>query len=77
MVSGIAYQLYKGFYDINIGLYLFDLVAIRLWYFIPWAAMAFLIHHFVPNKYVGFIILLGLFIGIPFLDKIVFKTSKI
>ncbi|MFK7981312.1 MAG: M1 family aminopeptidase [Saprospiraceae bacterium] len=75
MVSGIAYQLYKGFYDINIGLYLFDLVAIRLWYFIPWAALAFLIHHLVPNKYVGFIILLGLFIGIPFLDKIGLEQS--
>ncbi len=75
MVSGIAYQLYKGFYDINISLYLFDLMAIRIWYFIPWAALAFLIHHFVPNKYVGFIILLGLFIGLPFLDKIGLEQS--
>ncbi len=75
MVAGIAYQLYKGFYDINIGLYLFDLIAIRLWFFLPWAALAFLIHHFVPNKYVGFIILLGLFIGIPFLSRIGLEQS--
>lgn len=75
MVGGIGYQLYKGFYDINIGLYLFDLLAIRIWYFIPWAALAFLVHHLVPNKYVGFIILLGLFIGMPFLDKIGIEQS--
>jgi ABC-2 type transport system permease protein len=70
MVSGITYQLYKGFFDINIGLYLFDLIAVRIWYFIPWAALAFLIHHFIPNKYVGFIVLLGLFIGLPFLSRV-------
>jgi len=75
MVSGIGYQIYKGFYEFNIGLYLFDLLAIRLWFFIPWAALAFLIHHFVPNKYVGFIILLGLFFAIPFLGKIGIEQS--
>ena len=75
MVSGIGYQLYKGFYDIDIGLYLFDLIAIRLWYFIPWVAFAFLIHHFVPNKYIGFILLLGLFIGIPFLNQVGLEQS--
>ncbi|MEM6320243.1 MAG: M1 family aminopeptidase [Bacteroidota bacterium] len=75
MVSGIGYQLYKGFYDINIGLYLYDLLVIRLWYFIPWAALAFLLHHLIPNKYVGFITLLGLFIGIPFLSEIGIEQS--
>ncbi len=75
IVSGIGYQLYKGFYDIEVGLYLFDLIGIRLWYFLPWAALAFLIHHFVPNKYVGFIILLGIVIGTPFLNKIGIEQS--
>lgn len=75
MVGGIGYQLYKGFFDIDIGLYLFDLLAIRTWFFIPWAALAFLVHHLIPNKYVGFITLLALFIGIPFLDNIGIEQS--
>jgi len=75
MVSGIGYQIYKGFFDFNIGLYLFDLLVVRIWFFIPWIAFSFLVHHLIPNKFVGFITLLALFIGIPFLSQIGIEQS--
>ncbi len=75
MVSGVSYQLYSGFYQIDWGHYLFQLLIIDVLIFVPWIAMSFLVHHLIPNKYVGFIILLALFIGIPFLNRLGIEQS--
>ena len=70
MVCGIAYQLISGFTDLNIGLYLFHLLVVKLLAFIPWIALAFLAHKLIPNKYVGFIALMVVYIGLSFLPQI-------
>ena len=70
MISGIGFQIYKGYYNFEIGHYLFDLFGTSFFFFIPYIGLAFLVHKLIPNKYVGFIILLVLFFAIPQLSRI-------
>lgn len=61
-LSGIAIQVYSGYYRFEIGHYLFDLLAIHLIGFIIWAIAAVFVHTVVSNSYVGlFILILGFF----------------
>ncbi len=76
MVGGIAYQTYKGFYQFEIGHYLFALLGTTWLYFIPWVAFSFLIHKFIPNKYAGLIVLMILFFAIPQMRRIGIEQSQ-
>ncbi len=64
MMAGIGFQLYKGYYDFEIGLYLFGLLGTDLWRFVIWALLAFFIQTLVRNPYVGTFILLVLLLGL-------------
>ncbi|MEO1436091.1 MAG: M1 family aminopeptidase, partial [Bacteroidota bacterium] len=57
LFSGIAVQLFSGFTDIRLGLYLFDLYGLKLWTFIIWGMAAFLVQAVVRNAYLGFFLL--------------------
>ena len=70
MFTGIAIQIYNGYYHFEVGLYLTDLYGVRLLGYVIWALLALMIFCLVPNFYIGLVVLLGLSIGMNFLDEI-------
>ena len=70
MISGILFQIYKGYFNFEIGHYLFELYGIKLVNFIIWACLAFLIQTLFKNYMLGFFVLLLLSIGLSFLPLI-------
>lgn len=75
MISGMLIQSYAGFYDYDIGLYLKDLYLLRIWNIVVWSLLAIFIHTLIPNYLVGFFVMLGLGIGISFLDSVGVEQS--
>ena len=81
MVSGITFQFYKGFYDFELNLYLYELLILNLLYYIIWAFLSFLVHTLIPNPYLGLFVMLVLFIAIPLtsfagVEQSIFKYSQ-
>lgn len=70
MIAGLGVQLFNGYYNFEIGLYLFDLYAITLIHVVIWGMLSIFIHSLFKNYYIGFILLLVLSIGISFLSEI-------
>ncbi|WP_299276970.1 M1 family aminopeptidase [uncultured Psychroserpens sp.] len=68
MIAGILFQLYKGYYDIEIGLYLKELLGLRLINYVIWALLALFIHTLFRNLYLGLFVLIVISAGIPFLS---------
>jgi len=67
MVAGILFQLYKGYYDIELGLYIKELFGLKLINYIIWAFLALMVQTLIRNPYLGLFVLLVVSIGIPFL----------
>jgi len=81
MVSGLIFQVYKGFYDFEINLYLYELLVLGLIYYIIWAFLAFLVQTLIPNPYLGLFIMIVLLIGIPLtqlagIEQSIFKYNQ-
>ena len=81
MIAGLGVQLYNGYYNFEIGLYLFDLYAISLMHVVIWGLFSIFIHSLFKNYYIGFILLLIISIGITYLGEIgieqtVFKFNQ-
>ena len=81
MIGGMLIQIYHGYYNFEIGHYLFDLYALKFIHFIVWALLALFIQSLVKNPYLGLFILLIISIGIPLLSKLgieqaVFKYNQ-
>ncbi len=81
MIAGLSVQLYNGYYNFEIGIYLFDLYAISLIHVVIWGLLSIFIHSLFKNYYIGFILLLIISIGITFLSQIgieqtVFKFNQ-
>ncbi|MGL2962527.1 M1 family aminopeptidase [Flavobacterium sp. RSB2_4_14] len=70
MISGILFQIYKGYYNFEIGHYLFELYGIELIHCIIWALLAIFIQTLFKNYLLGFFVLLLLSIGLSFLPAI-------
>ncbi|MEZ7506787.1 M1 family aminopeptidase [Flavobacterium sp. Arc2] len=70
MIGGIAIQCYKGYFNFEIGHYLFELYAVKLVDFVIWAFLALFIQTLFKNYLLGFFVLLILVIGLVFLPKI-------
>lgn len=70
MIVGIGVQIYNGYFNFELGLYLFDLYGIQLIHVVIWALLAIFIHTWFKNYYIGFFLLLLISIGITFLDGI-------
>ncbi|MEX0719868.1 MAG: M1 family aminopeptidase [Balneolaceae bacterium] len=70
MIAGIGVQTFNGFYNIEIGLYLFDLYAVSLIHVVIWGMFSLFFHSLFKNYYIGFILLLLISIGISFLGTI-------
>ena len=75
MVSGMAFQIYKGYYDFEIGHYIKELFGLKFLNYAIWALLSIFIQTLVKNQYLGFFILLILAIGIPFLSLIGVENS--
>ena len=81
MIAGIAFQVFKGYYQIDLGHYLYELFILELIYFAIWALLALFIQTLVGNPYLGLFIILVLHIGIPLLglagiEQAIFKYNQ-
>ncbi len=81
MIAGLGVQTFNGYYNYEIGQYLFDLYAISLIHVVIWGMFSIFIHSLFKNYYIGFILLLVISIGITFLGEIgieqtVFKFNQ-
>ena len=81
MVAGILFQLYKGYFDIEIGLYIKELFGLKLINYVIWAFLALMVQTLIRNPYLGLFVLLVLSIGIPLLtlagvEQDVFKYNE-
>ncbi|MCL7987541.1 hypothetical protein M8998_06285 [Sphingobacterium sp. lm-10] len=70
MLTGIGYQIYHGFYHFEIGHYLMELFVLDLPKYLVFVLFGLFIHSFFKNYFVGFIVCLAIFIGLPFLSRI-------
>ncbi len=60
MLSAIGIQIYQGFYQFEIGLYLYQLFVLTFPLLAIWAFASLFIHSLIPNVYLGvFTLLLG------------------
>ncbi len=55
MIAGVLFQIYKGYYNFEIGHYLFELYALKFIHFVIWALLALFIQSLVGNPYLGFL----------------------
>lgn len=74
MLCGIGLQVYNGFYQFEIGLYLFHLFLLTFPGLIIWAILSVFIHTIVPNLYLGIFLLLLIWIGKDQLPQIGIET---
>lgn len=70
MIVGVGVQIYNGYFNFELGLYLFELYGIQLIHVVIWALLGIFIHTWFKNYYIGFFLLLLISIGITFLDGI-------
>ncbi|MBK7936277.1 MAG: hypothetical protein IPJ82_04010 [Lewinellaceae bacterium] len=70
MAAGIAVQLSKGYYHVEIGHYLFDLFGIHLIGFVIWAFAAIFIQTVFSNPYLGLFFLIMAALGISELPQL-------
>lgn len=64
MIVGVAIQLNSAYYHLEIGHYLFDLLAIHLIGFIIWAFLALLVQSIFNNTYLSLFLLILIALGI-------------
>ncbi|WP_299224023.1 M1 family aminopeptidase [uncultured Psychroserpens sp.] len=81
MISGILFQLYKGYYDIELGLYIKELYGLKLINYIIWAFLSLMVQTLIRNPYLGLFVLIVLSIGIPLLglagvEQSIFKYNE-
>jgi ABC-2 type transport system permease protein len=70
MILGIGIQIFNGYYNFEIGLYLFKLFGIELVHIVIWGLLAIFVHTLFKNFYIGFFLLLIVSIGLAFLDQL-------
>lgn len=75
MVSGMVLQIFHGYYEFEIGLYLQQLLGLDLISMTVWTMMAFFIHSFLKNTFVGSFLLLGFWVLTANLDQLGVVTN--
>ncbi len=68
MISGMVYQAASGYYNFEIGHYLFELYVLNFISFVIWALLALFVQTLVGNPYLGLFIMIVISVGIPFLS---------
>ena len=82
LVSGLIFQIYKGFFDFELGHYIKELYILRFIQFAIWAMLALFIQTLVKNPYLGLFILIVILIGFPLIfssliEQSVFNTHEL
>ncbi|PQJ78063.1 ABC transporter permease/M1 family aminopeptidase [Polaribacter porphyrae] len=75
MISGIIFQTYKGYYDFEIGHYLYELYVLDFLNYLVWALLAIYIQTLIGNPYLGLFALLIIAIGMPLLSFVGIEQS--
>lgn len=80
LIGGVLIQTLNGFYDFEIGHYLFELFGLQLVTFVLWAIVALFVQTLFTNAYLGFFMLLMGWVGIAHLhllgiDHSIFKYN--
>ena len=68
LMSGILFQIYKGYFDFELGHYIKELYGLRLINYVIWALLALFIQTLIRNPYLGLFALLVISIGMPLLN---------
>lgn len=81
MIAGIIYQVYEGFYNFEIGHYMYELFVLQFIHFAIWALLALFVQTLVGNPYLGLFILIVINFGLPFLtfagiEQSIFKYNQ-
>ena len=69
MIGGMLIQIYHGYYNFEIGHYLYELFVLNFIGFVIWALLSLVIQVLIGNPYLGLFILLVISVGIPFLSS--------
>ena len=75
ILAAIAYQITQGYFNFELGLYLFDTYAIRWVSLLPWTLLAIAIYTIIPNFYIGLIVVLAISFGVNFLPRLGIEKS--
>ncbi|MEE9408499.1 MAG: M1 family aminopeptidase [Polaribacter sp.] len=81
LISGIVFQIYKGYYNFEVGHYLKELFFLDVLNLLVWTLLAIFIQTLIRNPYLGLFILLVISIGMPFLslagiEQSIFKYNE-
>lgn len=82
VIIGVTFQATNGFYDFEIGLYLFDFFVVDIWNWIIYTFLAFLVHSLIKNYIVGFVSLIALTIFLGFfptfgIEQAIFNFNEV
>lgn len=76
IVVGILYQTFSGYFNYEMGMYLiYNFTTIFPMYLMT-VLLAFFIHVLVNNKFLGHFIVIIVYVGLPILLNLAFKTSN-
>ena len=75
IITGIGLQIYNGYFNFELDLYLADLYGVRLINYMIWTMLALAVYALIPNFYLGLFLLLAISIGMNFLDLIGVEQS--
>lgn len=70
MIAGIGFQVYHGYYQIEIDQYIVSLYGFTFVYFLVWALMAVFIQTIVKNPYIGLFVLMIILLATPMLSLV-------
>ena len=76
IVVGILYQTFNGYFNYELGMYFTYNFAKIFPGYIATLLLAFFIHVLVNNKFLGHFIVVAIYIGVPLLMTLAFKTNN-
>ena len=76
ILVGIIYQTVNGYFNYELGMYLTYNFAKIFPAYVMTLLLAFFIHVLVNNKFLGHFIVIAIYIGLPLLLSLAFKTSN-
>ncbi|WP_298778580.1 M1 family aminopeptidase [uncultured Polaribacter sp.] len=68
MISGMIFQIYKGYYNFEFTHYIKELFLLSILGYLAWAFLSIFIQTLIGNPYLGLFVLLVISIGMPFLS---------
>ncbi len=76
VVIGMLYQTFNGYFNYELGMYFTYNFTTIFPSFVMTLLLAFFIHVLVNNKFLGHFLVIIIYIGLPFLMTLAFKTSN-